>query len=325
MYKKEVVVLNEHIDSIRVSVQRFFPGNPATEIIDRGFKVKHVFEVVLEDGTRLIYKVKTNPDMGDIWHEANVVRMFKNLNISSPEVLVEDESCSIISFPYLVQEKVGGHKLGDLLITASENEIKMMYEAVGKLYKVMHNVKNEKSGLWGKDPYRPLYPIEPTDYMFNAELINGSGKQAVDQGIISPEVYNAILSVWEENSTYLKTYTPSMIHVSPFLWNIYLEQAGDWRISKLMSMGDVLWWDPAYDIATLKYPPFGSYNETYWTSFLNGYGDEPDEKRILLYAIMHRLCATMGTYMEPERYRDDIWDKACASTIAEYIKRIRAL
>lgn len=316
--------MNDLIEKLNETVQSFLPGKSVARIIDRGFRVKQIYEVVLDDNqTSLIYKVKTDPQMGDIWHEENVVRVFLKYGIPTPKVIHSDESCRIIPYPYLVQEKIGGKKLGDLLETEPHTEQLKIYKTIGKLYKKMHSVKNKRSGLWSREPRQPLYPIEPTDYMFNAELLNGSGKHALEKGIISKELYDKIIETWNKNLTELRQYEPAMIHVSSFYWNIYLQdREGAWDVCKLMSLGDVLWWDPAYDIATLKYPPFGEYKESHWEAFIQGYGETPSETRILLYAIMHRLCATMGVYMEPSKYRSELWVQRCSTEIQDYITQI---
>ena len=53
-------------------------------------------------------------------------------------------------------------------------------------------------------------------------------------------------------------------------------------------MAELMWWDPAYNLAFLKYPPFGQFREARWDAFLHSYGLEPERKRILLYLVMLR-------------------------------------
>ena len=53
-------------------------------------------------------------------------------------------------------------------------------------------------------------------------------------------------------------------------------------------MAELLWWDPAYNLAFLQYPPFGQFRESRWDAFLHSYGSEPERKSILLYLVMPR-------------------------------------
>jgi len=48
-----------------------------------------------------------------------------------------------------------------------------------------------------------------------------------------------------------------------------------------MSVGDFMWWEKAYDVACLRYPPFGEMKPSWWEAFLRGYSPEPERKRIL--------------------------------------------
>ena len=87
-----------------------------------------------------------------------------------------------------------------------------------------------------------------------------------------------------------------------------------------MSLGDVMWWDAAYDIAFLRYPPFGEVGAEQWNAFARGYGQLPEDKRILLYAVMQRLCAAMGVYIEPEMPGNEEWRKNCLNDLKHFLK-----
>jgi hypothetical protein len=111
--------------------------------------------------------------------------------------------------------------------------------------------------------------------------------------------------------------------VSPFLWTIYLERANDgWQIAKLTSIGDMMWWDPAYDVACLRYPPFGEMRPAWWDGFRRGYGPVPERKRLLLYAVMQRLCAAMGVYMAPETPSNRAWAETALDDLDGVLDKI---
>lgn len=307
-------------------IKKNFPERKIISIDDRGNLIRHCFLVLMDNDEQIVLKIKTHPEYGELKHECNVVKMFKSQGITAPQILAIDESKSIIPYSYIIQEWIGGLKLGDVIKNATHFEQHEIYKEIGVFYRKIHEVKNSKSGLWDEDtPYKLKYDVLPNDYMFNAEIINGSGKKALTENLISETLYNRVIELWRKNMEYLKKHKSTMIHFSPFLWTIYMEKINNcWKIAKLTSLGDVMWWDQAYDLAVLKYPPFGDYDELKWNAFLAGYDLKCDEKRINLYALMVRLCATMGTYTEPSNYKKKDWIYQCSNDLEKFIEIIES-
>lgn len=312
---------------INHAVKKHLNGLRAKSIVDRGEWVRHHYDVTLSNNNSIFFKLITRPEWAcGVKHEYNVVDLLVKNGLPAAKILAIDDSCQYIDHPFLIQEKVSGRKLGDLLDIVSTEDKLMIYRELGSFYKKLHSIKGEKSGLWDEEnPMEVKYPISPNDYMFNAEIVNGSGKLAYQKGLITKEQYDEIIGLWTENMEYLKNHEPSMVHISAFYWNIYLEEKPEWEITKILSLGDVMWWDAAYDIATLKYPPFGKFDHSLWNAFLEAYGEEPDEKRILLYSIMHKLCAAMGVYMEPEKYRNKDAKSNLSKELNEIITKLRQM
>jgi hypothetical protein len=114
-----------------------------------------------------------------------------------------------------------------------------------------------------------------------------------------------VIHAWEEHMDYLKDHQPTLIHFSAFCWTIsLLRHAEQWQVSKLTALGDVMWWDPALQLALMKYPPFMHIEEQHWQNFLKGYEYAVDEQRINLYALFTTICAAMGIYAEPAYVRN---------------------
>lgn len=312
------------LSKIKQAVESHLPGAIVTKVFDRGQWVRRIYQVELSNGETVFLKVITNPDWAELKHEANVVDMMIKHDLTAPKVLTMDNTGHLIDFPFLIQEQVGGEKLSDLLHKVSSTEKQQIYKAIGKFYRKMHQIRGIKSGLWDvKDPYKVKYEISPNNYMLQAEIIEGSGRKALASGLISKSLYQQIVDIWQQNIEYLNDHQPVMTHVSPFLWNIYLGKCDQkWQVTKIMSMGDVMWWDSAYDLATLKYPPFGAYDEASWQSFLESYNSVPEEKRLLLYSLMHQLCAAMGVYMEPQMYKTADSYQNIASRLAQIVEQI---
>ena len=86
-----------------------------------------------------------------------------------------------------------------------------------------------------------------------------------------------------------------------------------------------MWWDPAYNLAFLKYPPFGHYKVSRWEVFLRRYGAESETKRLLLYLVMQRICAAMGIYKEPKTTQTTVWADQCLLDLDNILDEIAQL
>lgn len=235
---------------IECAIKKYIPGCSVQSIKDKGTWIKKIFEITLDTGEVVFLKLKVHPDWGDLKHEIAVEKIFNDNGLPAPNTLAFDMSCEIIPYPFVIQERMDGIRLDSLLLQSSKKDRLAIYESIGCLYRQMHKITNDHSGLWSENPKQILYPISPNDYMYQAEIKNGSGKLALEQGRITRQTYDRIVDVWAKNMEYLKDHQPVLVHGSPFIWTIYLSVLEDnWKVTKLMSLGDVMWWDAAYDIA----------------------------------------------------------------------------
>ena len=53
--------------------------------------------------------------------------------------------------------------------------------------------------------------------------------------------------------------------------------------------------------------------------FWRGYGAEPEARRLHLYAVLGRLCAAMGAYMEPEAPANGAWAERCLEDVDRFL------
>lgn len=281
-------------------IGRSIPGTEVLNIKEMGTWIQQVFEVRLVNGQELILKLAVHPEWGSPVEEAMKCHFLRSHGLPAPCVFTVDTSRLLLPYPFILQERLPGERLQYLLQRVDKHGQQQIYRAIGETYRKLHSVQNNKSGLMGDTPYETRYPVAPNNYMFRAEIVEGSGHQAVEQQIITPELHQRIIDIWTYNLEYLNAHQPALVHNSCFPWTISLQEQGtSWLVSKLMALGDVLWWDPAYDLALLQYPIFYEVTEDNWQAFLEGYGTTPERKRILLYRLMQLLCAAMGVYMEP--------------------------
>jgi hypothetical protein len=316
--------MEQNIEAIERAVSVHLPGRTVQAVKDRGVWSRRIVEVTLDGGNVVFFKIELGSPLGTI-KEPQVVRLFHDHGLPAPRVLAVDTSCEVIPYPYLVQERLGGARLGDLLDQVNEADALAIYEAMGRFYSRLHAIHYERSGWWVEAPDKPV-DVLPNDFMYNAEIVGGSGKRALEQGRITKRTYNRAVALWAKHMDYLKDHRPSLVHGSLFLWTVYLDRDdGDWYITKLMDLNDVLWWDPAYDLAFLRYPPFGEVSAARWEAFLHSYGPAPERKRLLFYAVMQRLCAAMGTYLEPQTARNKAWSTRCLEDVDIFMDEIEPL
>jgi hypothetical protein len=314
-------------EPFRRAVSAHLPGRTAKAVVERGTWGRRIVEVTLDNGE--VVFVKVNVHSGPEWlpggerHEQDVAAIFAAHGLPAPRVMAVDSSCQIIPHPYVIQARVGGTRLGTLLGQVTEADAEAIYAAVGSFYARLHAIRGDHGGVWTTRPDETLGP--PEDFMVEAEIVGGSGRRALDQGRITRRTYDRAVALWAANRDYLKAYRPTLIHFSAFPWNIYLERAGGgWQVAKLMSMGDVMWWDPAWDVACLRYPPFGETSPRAWEALRRGYGPEPERKRMLLYLVMQRLCAAMGIYMAPPAVHSQAWADHCLADLDAILDEIEA-
>lgn len=304
-------------------IKKYFPKKQVIEVIDRGMIIKHTYKIILEDNEILYLKLALNEEWSDLLHVKNVSVILNENGVISPRVLVIDHSKEILPYSFLIQEEIYGTKLLNLLKNQDRKNILNIYEGLGKYLRKTHRITNSKSGLWSDNPYEVKYAIAPNDYMFKVEILKGSGKTAFETNRITYNIYNRIIKSFENNMEYLKNHNSTLINVSFFPWNIYLDyKKSTWEVTKVMAQNDVIWWDPAFELALVKYPPFFKTDDDMWQSFLLGYGDKPEEKRLILYAILQRLCANMGVYMEPDINNKEEWIKKSYSEISKLLELV---
>ncbi len=313
---------------IREAVALHFPGRAVKGFHDRGAWVRQIVDVTLDNDERVLFKISLQRPgwlEGGEAIEQDVAEILKAHGLAVvPRVLAVDSTCAIVPHPYVIQARVGGTRLASLLQQVPDEGVGI-YEVVGRLYAQIHAVHSSRDGLWnGSTPDEPWGA--PTAYMYQAEIVEGSGRAALEAGRISRNSYDRTVSLWKTNLDYLNAHTPSLVHISAFPWTIYLErESHGWHIAKLLSVGDFLWWDAAFDVACLRYPPFGEMKPAWWAGFLAGYGEDPERKRLLLYAVMQRLCAVMGCYMEPEAPANEAWRAHALDDLSDMLDEIESL
>jgi hypothetical protein len=309
-------------DVLRLA-QGHFPENTISWIEDLGIWVRHNFRVHFSDRKAVVYKFNHNPDWIDSnVHEYRVTEILEKNGLPVSPVLVVDDTLQEVGTSYVAVEQGEGDRLDRLMHLRPDDEVKLMYQAIGRFYRNLHAIKGEKSGVWVNDP-EELFDISPTEYLFENEIVGGSGEALVKKGSLSKLLHQRIIDVWRANLDYLKEHQPVMVHGSPFPWSIYLIKGGSgWQVSNITALGDTFWWDAAYDLTFLLDPPFTFMFDPWRIAFLQGYGAKPEVRRLMLYRLLQTLCAVNGVYMQPEQEQSETWKQAALHAIPGVLKSL---
>ena len=309
-------------DVLRLA-QSHFPENTISWIEDLGIWVRHNFRVHFSDRKAVVYKFSVNPEMADSSvHEYRVTEILDKHGLPTSPVLVVDDSMQEIPYPYIAVEQGPGDRLDRLMRLKPDDEITMMYKGIGQFYRKLHSIEGKDSGVWGNDPEQ-LIPISPTDYLFENEIISGSGKDLADKGILNKLLYQRIVDVWQANLSYLKNHKPVLVHGSPFPWTMYLEKVGqNWQMTRISGLGDTFWWDPAYDLTFIIEAPFAFMYDKWRIAFLQGYGTKPEVRRLMLYRLLQILCSVNNVYMQPKMEQSETWKQSALHAIPGLLKSL---
>ncbi len=140
-------------------------------------------------------------------------------------------------------------------------------------------------------------------------MIVSNGRQAVDQGLLPENTYRRMARLWNKNLRMMSAHATVLVTGGVFPWSVYLDRVGgQWEVRKIMGLNDLLYWDAAWDVASIKYPVFMPIPPAeWWEAFCVSYGKVLNEKRLLLYHLVQRLDAAMGMYLEPKTEENRAW------------------
>ncbi|MAT40817.1 MAG: hypothetical protein CL609_00635 [Anaerolineaceae bacterium] len=307
-------------DIVRL-IHHHFPKAEVHSIEDRGTWVRRIFYVTMKNGGRLVVKFHVVKDWLDSTiHEKMVSDILKASKMPYEQILVADASGKLIEYPYLILVAGRGKRLDLLMKELTQEEMLPVYEAVGRYYAQLHQIRGPQSGVWLENPLE-VFPTSPTEYMLENEIRHGSTEQMVQSGLIAEIQQQRMVELWEKNIDFLQDHTPVMVHSSPFPWAIYLEknETNFWQVSRTSALGDTMWWDAAYDLSFLIHPPFTWMFDDWRDAFWQGYGQRADAGRLMLYRLLQIPCAINDVYMQPDSEQNEAWKQHALDELPQLI------
>lgn len=277
-------------------------------IEDRGVWIRHNFKITLRNGKVVYCKVDQAFPASE--KEAYICELLSTNDLRMPRILAADATCTLLPAPFVIQEYVGGQPLGDILNRVDQPEMLRIYRALGRFYRKLHSIHHEYSG-WIQGAGEVL-PFSPTTHQYN-EVIVQIGENAVERKLFVVDTHRRLQSLWSAHLAWLEEHPSTLVTGGALPWTVYMKRNDDWHVTKVMDLSDFLYWDPAWDLASIKYPVFREpLVPEFWQAFISEYGSEPNVKRLQLYRLMQYLDAAMGNYLEPavpehERWKAHVW------------------
>lgn len=303
--------------------QSHFPENKISWVEDLGTWVRQNFRVHFNDRNPVVYKFHVNPDWSDSSvHEYRVTELLEKNGLPNSTALLVDDSLQEIGHAFIAVDQGAGERLDRLMRIKPDNMIKDMYRGIGQFYRRLHAIRGKASGVFVNHPDQ-LLDVSPTDYLFENEIVGGSGAALVSKGVINKLVHQRMIDIWQANLAYLKNHQPVLVHGSPFPWTIYLDNRGsDWQVTHVTGLGDTFWWDPAYDLTFLIEPPFTFMFDQWRIAFLQGYGSKPEVRRLMLYRLLQIVCAVNNVYLQPKNETSETWKQSALNAIPGLLKSL---
>ncbi len=100
-------------------------------------------------------------------------------------------------------------------------------------------------------------------------------------GLLKLQTLERVIKIWHSNIDNLKNHKVVLVHGTATPWTIYLEKdaVGQYYVSRMGAM-DHLWWDAAFDLTMLRWPPLFTTVPGDWQAFVQSYGLLPDDSLI---------------------------------------------
>ena len=308
------------VKTVAQAVESHLDNRTVEQVEDRGVWIRHSFRVTL-DGGEIVY-LKLDQSFPGSEKEAYICELLRANGLPAPRVLGVDTTCALLPAPFIVQAHVGGERLGDLLDRVGPAEKESIYAALGRFYRHLHAIHHDHSG-WIQGAGEVL-PFSPNQHQYD-EVIVRIGGEAVERGVMTASTHGRLKRLWADSIGWLDEHQPSLVG-GTLPWTVYLARNGDWHVTKLMDLHDYLYWDPAWDLVSIRYPAFREpLLDTLWETFVAEYGSVPGERRLKLYLLMQRIDAAMGNYMAPPALGHQGWRERTWQTFDHLLAEVEGL
>jgi hypothetical protein len=293
------------------AVERVLPGEVVVELEPRGRWLRDIYLLRTATGLEAVLKLDPDTESGMSAKEAYVAALLQSHGLPVPETLALDADGVHLDVPFIIQRRVGGRRLLDLVGDADEAQRSAIYSSLGRYYRRLHAISAPRSG-W-IDATGAVLPFSPNEFQ-QQKVIVDVGARLVAQGLLEVRLHRRLVQLMADSLPFLADHRPTLVR-GALPWTVYLDPARGFAVTKETDLHDYLWWDPAWDLASLRYPAFLDIDDACWTAFVGEYGEIGDERRIQLYRLLQLVDASAGNYYEPAAPAHDRWRSTAISLL----------
>lgn len=221
----------------------------------------------------LILRVAPRDDAGFVFYEKNMMAQEPEVHalirsrttVPVPEILVYDNSRSVLDRDFLIMEKLPGRPLSDIDEIAKDSYDRVMFQ-VGEALRQIHSIHAEQYGYLGAH-----HPMKPQQDWLDAFFImwNSMINDVVDCGYYDDREAHMLRELLDGSLPHFDRKTPSMLlHMDVWSQNILIDDEAN--LTGLIDLDRAVWGDPEIEFAVLDY--CGISEPSFW----HGYGEERD-------------------------------------------------
>ena len=298
-------------------VEKFFAPNTLVdyeELTEGFFNV--AYKIYLSDGKQMILKIAPRQDMRIMSYEKGImhseIEAMKTVacyeKIHAPQLLGDDETCTLINAPYFFMEVLEGNSLSTIKDKLSEEQLQMIYFEVGQ---IIHKVNEIQCPCFG-------YPGQKA---FQGEKWFPIFEKMLEQGIQDAEVGHVDLKIsidelrqllQRDRSIFDEVTIPKLVHWDCWDGNIFVK---DGKVTGIIDWERCLWADPLMEVN------FRTYDDNQW--FKKGYGKGELSEKEYLRALWYDIYALILMSLECEyrQYPDmGMYDWASGLLVKQFEK-----
>ncbi|MDO8684442.1 MAG: aminoglycoside phosphotransferase family protein [Armatimonadota bacterium] len=238
----------------------------------------------------LILRIAPPDDAGFVFYERNMMAqepeihslILSRTSAPVPEILVYDNSRSIIDRDFLIMEKLPGRPLSDLDDVTPEFYNRVLFQ-VGQSLRRIHSITAGSYGYLGA--HKPMKPqLDWLDAFFI--MWNSMINDIVDCGCYDDQESASMRRLLDDNLPHFTRKTPAMLlHMDVWSQNILVDDQGN--LTGLIDLDRALWGDPEIEFAVLDY--CGISEPSFWRGYGENRDTSPDAQIRTLFYLLYEI------------------------------------
>ena len=197
-------------------------------------------------------------------------KMMREKNIPTSKVIIYDNSFNIIDREYIIFEYIKSVPMNDISVP---NDVKpLLYQRVGQIVSLMHEIKTNKFGWKRPDNEHEIYDNW-------GKFLNRFAKEIADKSsnycVFNDNELSRFVDIFNDTTTFNQVIQACMVHTDLWEGNILVrENNGKWEVAAIIDVDRAIFGDKNMEFAS----PWMINDD-----FLSGYGCKLDNSPDLIF------------------------------------------